>query len=184
MCSTLVRRGIDEVLWNSCAPYAFSSAFPSQLISPAVPRVGTSKQDRPQPAHPAPATSLTPTHTPTSPFSLTMPQGIHKTARRSDRSSRSSQHSNSAVSSRRAPRTIYPALLSQSERRSIESWKEAVSEQTQNVRHERQQQQPQQDAVVQAYLAAKLKLFQLALAKEREKHSQSDTSSSTSSTRS
>ena len=103
-----------------------------------------------------------------------MPQGIHKPARRSERTSKTSQGPGTA--SRKTPRTIYPAFLSQSERAAIENWKEGVSETT--VRDAREA--TKYDTIVQAYVAAKLRLFEISLVKEKAEAGQSDTASNTS----
>ena len=106
-----------------------------------------------------------------------MPQGIHKPTRRSEKGSPSQkQSSGTASSSRRSPRPIYPAPLSQAERAVIESWKEGLEEKTFRDATDEQR----QDAIVQAYLAAKLKLFQFSWEKEMAEAAQSDTSSNTS----
>lgn len=111
-----------------------------------------------------------------SPFpTARMPQGIHKPARRSERTSKSSQGSNSA-SRKSHPRPIFPAYLTQSERATIEHWKEGVSEGSVHDARETMK----YDAVVQAYVAAKLRLFQISLVKEKAESAQSDTASNSS----
>lgn len=110
------------------------------------------------------------------PSGVNMPQGIHKTGRRSEKGN-SKPSSSGSTASKKAPRAIYPALLSQAEREFIESWKQSVSEKS-----IRDADEPlDQDAVVQAYLASKLRLFQLSLEKEKAQESRSDTASTWSS---
>lgn len=100
-----------------------------------------------------------------------MPQGIHKSARRSDKSPKAPVNAG-----RKTARVIYPAPLSQSERTSIEVWKENVMQASSIEISESQK----RDAVVQAYLEAKLRLFQLSMARESVEEEQSDATSSAS----
>lgn len=97
-----------------------------------------------------------------------MPQGVHKSARRSDKPSKAPEPTGTA--SRKAARTIYPAYLSQAERTVIESWKESVFTKTDGAPRG----QKQEDAVVQAYLETKARLFQSALIKEKMEACQLD----------
>lgn len=118
--------------------------------------------------HP-PYCDLLPASAPSRQFSgPIMPQGIHKSARRSEKPSKAPAPPGTA--SRKAPRTIYPAYLSQAERTVIESWKESVLTKADGEARGHKQ----EDAVVQAYLETKARLFQSALMKERMEACRSD----------